>query len=262
MAWPPYPTEAPGTDTSYCYCAKAANLPKKWGYCRSAPSVPEQINVVAGQGQSVVIAFVTMWEPAFATDLAGIGLAAPTPPRVKYSINGKNSRTVTGVTHLYSSPSPDPGNKSDPVNRYWEVTARNYSFHFVKLTDLPEGAAVTYQCASGTEPATWSDSFAFQAPFGSTFTKDGRAGPGETVVDMFGDMGIYNWNNLKNMKDDLAKGHLDAIFHIGDHAYNLGAENDLRGDGYLQAYSALVSQVAWVPIVSRDARLRPPPLSH
>ena len=36
---------------------------------------------------------------------------------------------------------------------------------------------------------------------------------------------------------------------IGDHAYNLGAENGLRGDGYLQAYSRLVSRVVWVPII-------------
>lgn len=38
-------------------------------------------------------------------------------------------------------------------------------------------------------------------------------------------------------------------FQIGDHAYNLGAENGLRGDGYLQAYSKLVSRVVWVPII-------------
>ena len=213
VAWPPYPDEKPGTDTSYCFCANAGKLPKAWGYCHSAPSVPEQINVVAGQDHSVVVTFVTLWEPAFSAQLAGGHGALQAPPRVEYSFTGQASRTVTGATHLYISPSPDPGNASDPINRYWDVTARNYSFHFVKLTGLPEGAQVTYRVASGTKPTTWSDRFAFKAPFGPTFAAAGRA-PGETIVDLFGDMGIYRWNNLANMQADLDADRLDAIFHV------------------------------------------------
>jgi hypothetical protein len=56
---------------------------------------------------------------------------------------------------------------------------------------------------------------------------------------------------MANMESDLAAGQLDAVFHIGDHAYNLGAEDDLRGDGYLQAYSQLVSRVPWVPVIGK-----------
>ena len=68
VAWPPYPREAPGTDTAFCFCAHAAALPKKWGDCRSAPSIPEQLNVVAGQDSSVVISFVTLRAPGRRTD--------------------------------------------------------------------------------------------------------------------------------------------------------------------------------------------------
>ena len=191
VAWPPYPREAPGTDASFCFCAKAAKLPKAWGDCRSAPSVPEQINVVLGQDNSVVISFVTLWEPGFGADLAGY--TAPAAPRAQFatgSDSGPLGKAATGVTHLYRSPSPDPGNASDPVNRYWAVTARNYSFHFVKLTSLPEGGVVRYRVASGAEPAVWSDTVSFKAPFGPTYTVSGRSGPGETVVDLFGDMGV------------------------------------------------------------------------
>ena len=70
VAWPPYPRELPGTDTTFCYCAnvsKARTLGTRsssssssssssgtsWGYCRSPPSMPEQINVVLGQANSV-----------------------------------------------------------------------------------------------------------------------------------------------------------------------------------------------------------------
>ena len=212
VAWPPYPDEAPGTDTSYCFCAHAAKQQKTWGYCRSRPSVPEQINVVTGQDHSVVVTFVTLWEPAFSAQLAG-GHGPLEPPRVEYSSSGQANQTATGVTHLYSSPSPDPGNTSDPINRYWDVTARNYSFHFVKLVGLPEGAQITYRVASGTKPTSWSDTFEFKAPFGPTFAAPGRA-PGQTIVDLFGDMGVFQWNNLANMQADLEADRLDAIFHV------------------------------------------------
>ena len=64
---------------------------------------------------------------------------------------------------------------------------------------------------------------------------------GETRVDIFGDMGIYDWNNMEwLMKDtqgpDAASTSADLIVHMGDHAYVItcpppqsGANNrDLR----------------------------------
>ena len=222
--------------------------------------MPEQINVVLGQDNSVVLSFVTLWEPSFEASLAGD--ADPRPPRAEYSyttstttpadegaLTATTNLTRSGVTHLYQS--PYDLNRTDSNNRYWNLTARNYSFHFVKLPSLPEGVAVTYRVASGAVGGTlvWSEYATFMAPFGASYTRPGRSGPGATIVDAFGDMGVYNWNNMANMEKDLQRGMLDAVFHIGDHAYNLGAENDQRGDGYMQSYSRLVSRVPWVPII-------------
>jgi hypothetical protein len=201
VAWPPYPREAPGTDSAWCFCSKPGTA-RAWGDCRSAPSVPEQVNVVLGQDGSVVLSFVTLWEPTFPADLQKH--LNPAPPRAQYTITGSTSprsgtstgtstaatknntsrasasastgndtassnvTIVTGVTHLYRS----PHNLTDPSqNRYWNLTGRNYSFHFIKLAGLPEGATVKYKVASGAQPPTWSDEFTFAAPFGHTHTK-------------------------------------------------------------------------------------------
>jgi hypothetical protein len=223
VAWPPYPREAPGTDTAFCFCANAtkADPTTWWGDCRSAPSVPEQINVVLGQENSVVVAFVTLWEPLFGADLAK--RTTPLPPKAEYSYSAagqQHNLTAVGITHLYQSPQ----NLTDPnANRYWNLSARNYSFHFIKLTDLPEGVAVSYRVSSGAAAdsakgfnaisndsvaaaTSWSERFSFNAPFGSTHQARGRSGPGETIVDLFGDMGVYGWNNMANMETDLQQG--------------------------------------------------------
>jgi hypothetical protein len=34
-------------------------------------------------------------------------------------------------------------------------------------------------------------------------------------------MGVYSYNNMNNMKRDAAAGRIDAIIHLGDHAYNI-----------------------------------------
>jgi hypothetical protein len=239
VAWPPYPREAPGTDTAWCFCANHSGGPStsagtdsssgasvatvrglavgagpSWGDCRSEPSVPEQIMVVLGQSNSAVVSFVTLWEPGFG-DQADAS-TPPLPPRAMFSVGSSGVvRNASGVTHMYQSPAPDPGNASDPVNRYWNVTARNYSFHFVKLTNLPEGENISYRVASGATPTVWSDVRTFRAPFGPSFVAAGRSAPGETVVALFGDMGVYAWNSLENLEVDLNNGRLDAVFHIG-----------------------------------------------
>ena len=101
--------------------------------------VPEQINVVLGQDNSVVLSFVTLWEPSFAANIAGKG--DPLPPHAEYSYAtpttttgnvhvprsgattaaaAATNLTRTGITHLYQSPQ----NLTDPTNRYWNLTAR------------------------------------------------------------------------------------------------------------------------------------------
>lgn len=44
-------------------------------------------------------------------------------------------------------------------------------------------------------------------------------------------------------------GRIDAVVHIGDHAYNMGGEDERRGDGYMQAYEKILTRVPWMPVV-------------
>jgi phosphodiesterase/alkaline phosphatase D-like protein len=38
---------------------------------------------------------------------------------------------------------------------------------------------------------------------------------------------------MGNMMDDIENDRIDAILHIGDHCYNLGGNDERRGDAYV-----------------------------
>ena len=83
--------------------------------------------------------------------------------------------------------------------------------------------------ASGAEPPAWSEVHTFRAPSGPAHSLPGRSAPGETIVDIFGDMGVYGWNCMANMEADLDANRLDAIIHMGDHACSPWPQ--IRGGG-------------------------------
>lgn len=39
-------------------------------------------------------------------------------------------------------------------------------------------------------------------------------------------------------------GKIDAILHMGDHCYNMGDNDDYRGDSYMNAFSNAVSKAS------------------
>ena len=45
-------------------------------------------------------------------------------------------------------------------------------------------------------------------------------------VALYGDMGNTLGNNMGNLRAGCARGTIDAVLHMGDHAYNLGAGDD------------------------------------
>ena len=48
----------------------------------------------------------------------------------------------------------------------------------------------------------------------------------------------------------LAHGAIDAIFHMGDHAYDMGSTDGFRGDAYMNAFSqAAIASCPWFPII-------------
>ena len=154
-----------------------------WGYCTSAAGVPEQINVQIAGPHTVVVAFVT-FEPAPPTNppIVRVGRAAQ-------SLND----TVTGVTHVHVTRAKD----------------RTYYMHFVKLDGLAPRARYHYSVQSGGHNTTVSNTFSFRAPYPST-------GGGNTVVDVWGDMGVYSWNNMENLKRDVDTEEVDLVIHLGD----------------------------------------------
>jgi len=211
---------------AWCVCKGSTDTsaPANWGYCTSPHYVPEQVNLQLASPTTVVVSFVT-FEPSVPTGLPVAELTSTT-----------SALSIKGVTHTYVTAS---GN-------------RTYFMHFVKFDNLAPRAKYTYRVKSGAaavagvnggkSTSIWSNKFTFRSPYSSF---DG----GETSVAIFGDMGIYSWNNMINMKKDAENGDIDAVVHMGDHCYNMGGNDERRGDGYMQAYEPILTQVPWIPIV-------------
>ena len=195
------------SETTYRTYTKASPNATRWGYCRSARSVPEQVNVqLGGSADSVVVSFLTFEE----------GLPADPPVVEVVPAGGAAGFNRSGVTHAYQNPSRD----------------RTYYFHFVKITGLATssaaGTSFAFRVRSGAQAvpswSAWRTTRAAPPP---------RAG-GETRVVMFGDMGVYSHNNMGDMAEDCRGGGADAILHLGDHAYDMGADDEQRSDGYMR----------------------------
>ena len=67
--------------------------------------------------------------------------------------------------------------------------------------------------------------------FKSGYSSADEAAGQPTKVAIFGDMGVYSWNNMGNMLADTKNGEIDLVIQMGDHCYNIGGDDDRRGDG-------------------------------
>lgn len=202
----------PGKDpdnTYWCYCRNSKST--TWDYC-SSPTTPviEQINLQYATETVVVAGFTTFGETSSA------------PPQAEYSISPSLSPSMQakGLTQVYDA----------PYNR-------SYNFHFVKLTKLQGGQTYYYRLKSAG--SNWSAVHSFTAV---------RA-TGPTRAAIFGDMGVYSYNNMQNLAEDIAADRIDTVIHLGDHAYNLAGDNGRRGDGYVNAYSKILANFTWVPVL-------------
>ena len=70
------------------------------------------------------------------------------------------------------------------------VGGRVYYMHFVKLGGLAPRSKHKYKVRSGGAGGIWSDEYTFRSPYPGG---DGKP----TKVDIFGDMGVYQWNNMQ-----------------------------------------------------------------
>jgi len=134
-----------------------------------------------------------------------------------------NGTELMGVSHLYL----DEGNQ------------RNYTMSFVRFTALKPRARYSYKVKSGSASAVWSPTFSFRAPYSS----------GASRVAIYGDMGNTLHNNMANLRDDCASGTIDALVHMGDHAYDLGYAQDRHGDAYMNAFQPVLASCPWLPVI-------------
>ena len=58
---------------------------------------------------------------------------------------------------------------------------------------------------------------------------------------------------MQNVKDDAANGLIDIVVHMGDHCYNLGMNNDRRGDAYMNAFQPALTSLPWFPIIGPES---------
>ena len=54
---------------------------------------------------------------------------------------------------------------------------------------------------------------------------------------------------LSNLRDDADAGRIDFFVHLGDHAYDMGHDDDRRGDGYMNAIQTVAAQLPWIPLM-------------
>ena len=144
---------------------------------------------------------------------------APTSPPVAV-VNGTS---YTGVTHVHKAPSGD----------------RTYYMHFVLVKGLKAKTQYSYTVQSGGKHTVVSDAFTFRAPYQG----------GETKINIYGDMGIYEWNNMEWLEKDCLDGSADMIVHMGDHAYDEGEDDEHRADGYMSGFQPVLSKCPWMPSV-------------
>jgi hypothetical protein len=215
----------------WCFCKDPVAGEANQQYCTPPKSTPEQINLQLAASGTIVVGFVT-YEDSNST----------APPVAEFQPEAAAKPVnITGITHWYAPPgrsnvtSPGPGEDG----RY----AFPYSMHYIRFSSLQEGKTYSYRVKSGSDGAVWSDTFTFRGPVLAGQTDK------PTRIATYGDMGHSHYNCMENLVQDCSSGLIDAVVHMGDHAYNIGFSNDRRGDAYMNAFQGVLSQCPWFPII-------------
>ena len=204
-----------------CRTSSAASSLVEFHTCTAPLFVPEQINLQIANSTTVVVSFVTRErEPPTA------------PPRARLT-GPRSTAGLSGVSHWYET-SHVRGSKAcvgpdDKVLRHRLTCApRNITMHFIRFSSLEPRQAYTYQVRSGASEHHhhWSQPYTFRAPYGHGAAAAESDGSIPTRVALYGDMGNTAGNNMENLRAGCARGTIDAVLHMGDHAYNLGAGDD------------------------------------
>ena len=136
------------------------------------------------------------------------------PEQINVQIANSSTVVVGWVTFEASAPRKPPmvflGQDQLRGVTYQHITTggRVYYMHFVRLSGLMPRQRYEYTVQSGGDSAAPSDRFAFRAPYAE----------GETKIDLYGDMGVFTFNNMGNLYNDtVLRSDADLVLHLGDH---------------------------------------------
>ncbi|KAK2173036.1 hypothetical protein NP493_909g00016 [Ridgeia piscesae] len=110
--------------------------------------------------------------------------------------------------------------------------------HRVKMTGLKPGSQYKYHVGSSLG---WSDLYTFKA------IKNGTDWP--VRLALFGDMGNENAQSLARLQEETQQGHFDAVFHVGDFAYNMDTDNAAVGDAFMNQVQSVAAYVPYMTCV-------------
>lgn len=224
-----FKVKLPGYAGPFCWCKNyEENFYPKWGYCTVKTHYPDQINLQISSRGSVVVNFITF------CSFDGTNSSCidnNTRPIIEYRENHSNqTRNVSGVTHYYSTPDMD---------NYINQPIRHYNMHFVRLENLKDNTKYVYRVHNGYDDGLWSKEIVFKTINYNDTTK----------FAVYGDMGVFKWNNMENLRKDFSDEDIDFTIQMGDHSYNIGQMDEHRGDNYMSAYSQVLKNRPWMPIV-------------
>ena len=205
----------------WCYCSDPVDTSPRLQYCIPDPLRPsfvEQLNLQVAAQDVIVASFVTR-------DTNETVLAAAATGEIGTS--QKDAKVVTGVSHFYQALA--------------SAEKTGYALHFVKFSGLKPGTQYTYRVKSGNSANLWSDWKMFRAPRSTSESP--------TVMAVYGDMGHSYHNPMENIQDYCENGDIDAVLHMGDHAYDMGGAGDKRGDAYMNVFSPALSSCPWLPVM-------------
>ena len=209
--WTPDMT-MPGAFGAFCYCKNASATPGStlWAHCQSPRLTPQQVNIQLAGTSSVVVSFVTFGDvdvhgtcsagtPDCPPPVVAVWEAGGTPPGPNFS-----GHTVSGNSTVYDTDAV-PYNKAGR-DAWSPEPERRYSMHFVRLAGLKPGTTYEYRVRSDKDEtwSLWSGTYKFR--FGDM-----------KKFAMFGDMGVFEWNNMANLLADTEAEDIDAVLMLGDH---------------------------------------------
>ena len=215
-----------------CFTSSASSA-VEFHTCTAPLFVPEQINLQIANSTTVVVSFVSHeMSPPTAPPVARFALTSDFGPATKASLSGVSHWYQT--SHINATMKPGACVGPDPDRK---CNVRNITMHFIRFPSLKPRQKYTYQVRSGgdSRPDAWSQSYTFRAPYGHG-SAEKSGGSNVTRVAIYGDMGNCVGNNMGNLRAGCESGVIDAIVHMGDHAYDMGNGDDYHGDAYMQAF--------------------------